>query len=231
MNKFLIVCILCLGILKDVNAQRRYAPNLPFYDNEKVHFGFLMGINNLDFKITTVDDNAESILVISAQNQTGLNLGVVSNFKLNRSFDFRVLPTLSLASRRIQYSIQDGDELIEESKEIESTLVGVPLLIKYKSERYKNTRAYVITGFNYSFDLASLKKANDKDNEIVKIVQNDIAYEIGVGFDFYLAYFKFSTEVKGTFGLTDVLYNDQSIYTSSIESMKTRGFTVTLTFE
>ena len=231
MNKFLIVCILCLGISQDTFAQRRSAPNLPFYDKEKVHFGFLMGLNNLDFKIKTIDGSPKSILIISAQNQAGLNLGVVSNFKVSRSSDFRVTPTLSLASRKISYSIIEDGELINESKEVESTLIGLPLSFKYKSERYNNTRAFVITGLGYTFDLASLKKIDDKGSDIIKIIQNDIAYEIGVGFDFYLTYFKFSTEIKGTFGLTDVLYDDDSIYTNSIESLKTRGFTITFTFE
>ena len=56
-------------------------------------------------------------------------------------------------------------------------------------------------------------------------------YEVGFGIDFYLEYFKFSPELKATFGLVDMLVNDESIYSSSIKKMLTRGFTVTLTFE
>ena len=56
-------------------------------------------------------------------------------------------------------------------------------------------------------------------------------YEVGFGIDFYLEYFKFSPELKATFGLVDMLVYDESIYTSSIKKMLTRGFTVTLTFE
>ena len=56
-------------------------------------------------------------------------------------------------------------------------------------------------------------------------------YEIGVGIDFYLEYFKFSPEFKATFGLLDMLVKEETIYSSSIKKMLTHGFTITLTFE
>ena len=42
-------------------------------------------------------------------------------------------------------------------------------------------------------------------------------YEIGVGIDFYLEYFKFSPEFKATFGLLDMLVKEETIYSSSIK--------------
>ena len=42
-------------------------------------------------------------------------------------------------------------------------------------------------------------------------------YEVGFGIDFYLEYFKFAPEFKATFGLVDMLVNDDSIYSSSIQ--------------
>ena len=63
------------------------------------------------------------------------------------------------------------------------------------------------------------------------INKNDFLYEIGLGFDFYLAYFKFSPEIKANFGLTNLIVDDGSIYSKSIKEMKTRGFTISITFE
>ena len=80
-------------------------------------------------------------------------------------------------------------------------------------------------------DLASQRNIDDEGLEIVKIKKDDFLCEIGLGLDFYLPYFKFSPEIKANFGLTNLIVRDGSIYSSSIKEMKTRGFTISITFE
>tara|TARA_B100000767_G_scaffold49818_1_gene44864 strand:+ start:19 stop:711 length:693 start_codon:yes stop_codon:yes gene_type:complete len=215
-----------------VCSQNYSAPqNLPNYDRKPIHFGFLIGLNNLDFEIKQNPNQSESIFVLKSQNQKGFNMGVVTNFRLNNNFDLRVIPTLSLAERQISYIIEDNAIPENFSRKIESTFIEFPIAFKYKSERYNNGRAYVLTGVKYSLDLASLRNINDEGLELVKLKQNDLSYEIGLGIDFYLSYFKFATEIKGTFGLLNLLKEDDSIYSNSIESLHSRGFTITFTFE
>jgi hypothetical protein len=227
------VCIILLTVLsQNIMAQRFSVPlNLPNYDNKTVHFGFLIGINALDFKLTPKTQIDQQLYVIKSQNQKGFNLGVVSNFRLSRSMDLRAIPTLSLAERRIQYTLNENFILTDINKKIESTFIEFPLSIKYKSNRYNNLRSYVITGLKYSLDLASQRNIDDEGLELVKIQQNDLSYEIGIGFDFYLPFFKFSPEFKANFGIINMLVNDGSIYSNSLKDMKTRGFTISLTFE
>ena len=166
-------------------SQNYHSPlNLPNYDLKTVHFGFLLGINNLDFKITKNPDVDESLFVLKSQDQKGFNMGVISNFRLNRNLDFRITPTLSLAERKIMYVIEENNVPIEEKKSIESTFIEMPLSLKFKSERYNNGRVYMLTGLKYSLDLASLRNINDEGLELVKIKENDISYEIGLGIDF-----------------------------------------------
>ena len=55
-------------------------------------------------------------------------------------------------------------------------------------------------------------------------------YEIGIGIDFYLEYFKFSPEFKATFWIVRYVGKEETIYSSSIKKMLTHGFTITLTF-
>lgn len=205
--------------------------NLPNYDRRAIHFGFLVGLNNLDFKIKQNPDQNESLFVLKSQNLRGFNMGVVTNLRLNNNFDIRITPTLSLAERQISYIIEENSIPENIKRKIESTFIELPVAIKYKSERYNNGRAYVLTGLKYSLDLASLRNINDEGLELVKLKQNDISYEIGLGIDFYLSYFKFATEIKGTFGLLNLLKDDDSIYSNSIESLHSRGFTITFTFE
>tara|TARA_Y100000813_G_C24158336_1_gene350865 strand:- start:1032 stop:1727 length:696 start_codon:yes stop_codon:yes gene_type:complete len=224
--------VLLLLISQNLLAQRYNVPlNLPNYDNKPVHFGFLVGLNTLDFKLTSISDIEDELFVIQSQNQKGFNLGVVSNFRLANSLDFRFIPTLSLAERKIFYTINENNILINENKKIESTFIEFPLSLKYKSSRYNNGKAYIITGLKYSIDLASQGNIDDDGLEVVKIKQNDFLYEIGLGLDFYLPYFKFSPELKANFGLRNLIVNDGSIYSRSIREMKTRGFSISFTFE
>ena len=88
-------------------AQRHTVPlNLPNYDRKPVHFGFLVGLNSMDFKITANAIQADTLFVIKSQNQKGFNLGIVSNFRLGRNTDLRFLPALSFAERDIIYTIE-----------------------------------------------------------------------------------------------------------------------------
>ena len=129
--------VLLLLISQNLLAQRYNVPlNLPNYDNKPVHFGFLVGLNTLDFKLTSISDIEDELFVIQSQNQKGFNLGVVSNFRLANSLDLRFIPTLSLAERKIFYTISENNILINENKKIESTFIEFPLSLKYKSSRY-----------------------------------------------------------------------------------------------
>lgn len=231
MKKIYKVALILL-LSQNLYAQRYNVPlNLPNYDNKPIHFGFLIGLNTLDFKLTPVSNVEDELFVIQSQNQKGFNLGVVSNMRLGNNLDFRFIPTLSLAERRIFYTLNDNAVLTNENKKIESTFIEFPISIKYKSSRYNNGRAYIITGMKYSLDLASQRNIDDEGLEIVKIKKDDFLYEIGLGLDFYLPYFKFSPELKANFGLTNLVVNDGSIYSRSIKGMKTRGFSISFTFE
>ena len=231
MKKIYKVALILL-LSQNLYAQRYNVPlNLPNYDNKPIHFGFLIGLNTLDFKLTPVSNVEDELFVIQSQNQKGFNLGVVSNMRLGNNLDFRFIPTLSLAERRIFYTLNDNTVLTNENKKIESTFIEFPISIKYKSSRYNNGRAYIMTGMKYSLDLASQRNIDDEGLEIVKIKKDDFLYEIGLGLDFYLPYFKFSPELKANFGLTNLVVNDGSIYSRSIKGMKTRGFSISFTFE
>ena len=218
--------------ITNIFAQRHTVPlNLPNYDRKAIHFGFLIGLNSMDFKISQNNISSDSLFILQSQEQKGFNLGIVSNLRLGRNSDLRFLPTLSFVSRRINYSIKNKDLVEQINKEVESTFIEFPINLKFKSNRYNNGRAYLITGAKYSIDLASKKNIEDDDNELIKLNKGDLMYEIGFGIDFYLQYFKFSPEFKATFGLINMLIPDDGVYNNSIEKLITRGFTLTFTFE
>jgi len=90
---------------------------------------------------------------------------------------------------------------------------------------------YVLAGARYSIDMVSQAKVRDKDKDIVKLKRYDYGYEIGLGFDFYLTYFKFSPEIKMFNGLNNLLVKDNSRYASPLEKLNSKIFLVSFLFE
>ena len=105
------------------------------------------------------------------------------------------------------------------TKQVESTYLEFPLDLKFKSTRIDNYRIYILAGWKYAIDMVSQAKVLAKDKEIVKLKKHDYGYEIGVGFDFYLTYFKFSPEIKMYNGLTNLLVQDGRRFSSPLNGL------------
>jgi hypothetical protein len=156
----------------------------------------------------------------------------VSNLRLGRYTDLRFIPTLVFGERHLNYGFIDSNGVSDEKvKKIESTLIDFPVYIKYKSARYNNFRTYVIGGLKYSMDIASQDNIEDEGKEIVKLKKNDLMGEIGFGIDFYLEYFKFSPQIKLSYGILNLLSKDETVYTRSINRLSTNSWMLSFTFE
>ncbi len=234
-KKYLVVFIaISVFSYTTANAQRVRIQNNPKYDLKPYHFGFALAANKMDFSIKPVENfnSLDSVMVIESQPQWGFNIGIVSNLRLGQSFDLRFIPTLSFGDRILNYSLVENDTFkITRPKKIESTFIDFPLILKYKSQRMNNARAYVLSGFRYSIDLASQAKKKDRKKDLIKLKQNDMLFEFGVGFDFYLTYFKFATEIKMAYGIRDLLERDNTVYTNSIKKLNSKIFQISFLFE
>lgn len=230
-----ILLILFLSGTNNVFCQKHKKPqNLMRYDFKKLHFGFTLGINNLDFNLQKNSNTItnDTLRTLYTKSQKGFNLGIVSNLSIGKYTDLRFVPALIFGERHLYYGFVDSLNINDERiKKIESTLIDFPIYIKYKSARYNNFRTYVIGGLKYSMDIASQDKIDDEGQEIVKLKRNDLMGEIGFGFDFYLEYFKFSPQIKLSYGFLNLLTKDSSIYTKSLNRLSTNGWMLSFTFE
>ncbi|MBS4012871.1 MAG: PorT family protein [Bacteroidetes bacterium] len=249
MNKLklftLVIILLIASASHSFSQKKRYiAPNLLHYDHKPYHFGFSIGLNKMNFALKSSEDL--SALDYSLQNRTifdtvysvlprheyGFNIGIVSNLKLGQHWDLRFIPTLTFGDRNIEYYGVRNGQAIKKIQKIESTFIDIPLHLKYKSVRMGNTRAYVIGGLKYSYDLASGEEKEDYEEEVLSsIKKNDYFYELGVGFDHYFFYFKFSMEIKAAFGIRDMINRDNTIFSNSIDQLKSQIIMVSLLFE
>jgi hypothetical protein len=233
-TKYLLIFIFLFIADKSFSQRHKKSQNLARYDYQKIHFGFTLGINELNFNLQKNSKTItnDTLKTLHTKSQKGFNLGIVSNLRLGKYTDLRFVPALIFGERHLDYgfidSLNTNDNQI---KRIESTLLDFPIYIKYKSERYNNFRVYVIGGLKYSMDIASQDRIDDEGKEIVKLKKNDLMGEIGFGLDFYLEYFKFSPQIKISYGLLNLLAKDQSVYTQSINYLTTNGWMLSFTFE
>jgi hypothetical protein len=191
-------------------------------------------VNISDFNMNLVPDfkYRDSIYQVETEAVAGLNLGIIANLRINEHFDLRFIPALSFAQRNLNYYLIYRDTargLVV--KTIESNYLEFPIDLKFKSARINNYRIYVLAGAKYSIDMISQASVEAKDKEIVKLRKFDYGYEIGLGFDFYMPYFKFSPEIKMYHGLNNLLVQDNKTFSRPLESMFSKNFVISLTFE
>ncbi len=234
MKKIFFIILLGLTfVVTESWAQRKKVQNLPNYDRQKIHFGFLLGINTTDFVIRRIPrfNTLDSLYVVESAPQTGFNLGIIANLRLAENFDLRFVPDLAFSQRNLEYTFYEAGIPITVFKEIESTFLEFPLDLKFKSNRVNNYRVYVIAGAKYTIDMVSQAKVENQDKDFVKLRKNDYGYQIGLGFDFYFERFKFSPEIKMYHGLRNLLVDDPKIFSTSLESLKSKVFLISFTFE
>ncbi len=215
--------------------------NLSDYEYKRLHFGFSIGANMMDFSILNADDffnttNYDEVYSVENQATVGFNLGPIVNFHLGEYFDFRTLITLSFGQRNLKYVALIDNNLsspildIHEMK-IASTYLEFPLLLKYKAMRINNFRPYIIAGVNPKIDLAAQKKIKESEMPKIRLNNFDIAGELGAGLDFYLVYFKFSIELKYSMGTKNMVVYDKTQFTKSIKRMNSNIWMISFHFE
>lgn len=168
----------------------------------------------------------------------GFSVGIISDLKLHENFSLRFQPGLEFGERRILYS-DDEDRLTPASgTTLESVVINLPFLLKYRAKRLDNYRPYLVGGFSYKMDVQAPSHLDVEDNVMVSIKPNYFCLEIGAGIDFYLPYFKFATELKFSLGLQDILNHkldpenpDAHYYTHSINRMNSKVVTLSFHFE
>lgn len=213
-------------------AQRERVENLPTFDRNKIHYGFYLGLNQNDFKLNlknSVIPNAD----ITVSPSAGFNVGLIADLRLHKNLNLRFEPGLVTNSKKIYFNHLNIQR--DSVREITSTYLHVPLLLKFSSDRYKNIRPYVLAGVSYDHNFSS-NEANQDDNSAgeFRMKTHNFMYEVGVGIDIYLYFFKFSPSIRGIFAINnEVKYDDDpnSQWTAPINYMGTRGVFLTFAFE
>jgi hypothetical protein len=168
-------------------------------DDKPYHFGFLLGFNTMDFGLQSSDYEIDGKHYNDdvSNLKAGFTVGIISNLKLHRFWDFRFTPTLHLGERELTYKLSGENKTTSVS--ITSIPICFPFYLKYSAERYNNIRPYLIGGIGCYVDLGRNKE------KAVLLRPFDVYFEVGMGCDIYFSFFKLAPELKVAFGNTNVL--------------------------
>jgi hypothetical protein len=83
----------------------------------------------------------------------------------------------------------------------EVTMVEFPLLFKYKAQRFNNSRMFFTAGGSAMF---RTKAQDEADIDFIVTTGKDFTVDLGIGFDMYFRYFKFSPEIRFSHGLNNI---------------------------
>ena len=211
--------------------------NLPNYYNQHLHFGFAIGINRANFLILPAEhfERLDSLKAVTSAPKPGFNIAIVSELRLHKYITLRFIPNLSFSERSLDFYFEGKKDTIIKHKAIESAFLNFPIDLKLRSKRVKNFSAYLLAGGGYNLDLASKRKVSNDglglNDQIVKLKRDDFSFEGGIGAEFYLQYFKFAIETKLTMGTINLLIKDGTIFSNSIDKLRSKVLTISLTFE
>ncbi len=235
MRKLVAIVILLLPALCALGQNYR-GTNLPRFDSKIYHFGFHLGFNTADYYLDRKPNlNFEdSLLSANTDNQPGFNLGIVASLNFTKNVSLRFTPTLSFQDRAINYVFYIDPETVDRyTKRVESTFIDFPVNFKFRTDRLNNIAPYVLVGAKFSVDMQSEKEVNQSlaDEIIIKTESTDYSMEFGGGMDFFLQYFKFGIELKMAVGIPNLLVPDGTQFSDPIESLRSRTFMISFTFE
>ena len=207
--------------------------NLENFQQQTMYFGFYLGFNSFDFK-TDYKTVGEDIQV---KKNTGFNVGLVADLRLQEYVNLRFEPGLYVTKRDLQYPASyfpTTPTYSDQLREVNSTYIHFPLLLKFSSLRTGNVRPYIVGGVSATLNLSSNSKSiDDNYGQRFRVKPWTTNYELGFGIDIFSEYFIFSPSIRGVFGLNDELIRDNnpnSPWTGTIESLKNRAVLINFTF-
>ena len=248
MKRILMLLLTGLVTLSVAAQSDRRVQHKPYIDLRPLHFGILIGTHLQDLELENVGPytmtdaegniSEQYILCEADKWNPGISVGVLAELRLSENFALRLTPTMHFGAKHLTFVNQLQKDAqgrpIQETQDMKSTYVSLPLNIKFAAPRWNNHRPYIMAGINPMINLTG------GDQDLLRIKKYDTMLEVGLGCDFYLPFFKLIPELKLCFGLADVLdknhvneLRDANLraYAGSVSSAQSKMFVLTFYFE
>ena len=247
MGKRFVTLFLAASSFLAAAAQERTVQNRPYTDLRKFHFGVFVGTHMQDIEFKNVgpqliemeDGSIVEKNVVCDQDRwdPGFNVGVLGELRLTENFQFRLAPAMYFGTRHIMfrnYSDPTNEKIIEEHQDLKTAYVSLAFDLIFAAPRFNNYRPYMMAGLNPMLNLSA------RDDDFLKLKNNDLFFEVGIGCDFYLPFFKLRPELKFMLGLSDCLDKkhadklkdkNMTMYSKSVSEAHCKMFVLTFYFE
>lgn len=235
----LLVCVMMVSksAAQYYSNKRIVNKTNPAYDErKKITYGFLMAFHSSTYQIkysdAFVDQSFDSLHSIEPDWSSGFVLGFIVNYRATEFLDIRITPQVGFYEHSLTYNYTrtTGTPVPPNEQVIETTMVELPILLKYKSVRRGNARMYMIGGIKPGLE-ASGKKDLDALTTRLGVSEFNIALESGLGFDFYYPLFKFSPEIRFSRGMNNLLKDTDNPFGQPLKRINTNTITVYLLFQ
>ncbi len=209
-----------------------YNRNFQDFQSKSFYFGITLGFNTSRYTPFRSEDFlfSDTIVAVNSLSGPGFNLNMIANAKIGQYFDFRFIPGISFAERRLNYT-RNARSQIATQRSVQSVFVELPFHFRYKSAPYKDKRLFVVAGAKYSYDVASESRTRQAE-DLVRISPHDFHVEYGAGIQFFFPYFIFSPEFKVSHGIGNTLIFNPNLDESTVlEKVLSRTFTISFHIE
>lgn len=230
-------------------AQARYnSISTSGQDDKLLSYGFfLAGHTNyyrLKYSDAFLDPNNTDLRRIQSivpVYTPGFSLGFLAVVRFHDQFNLLFTPKVGFYEFKTDINTYSDDLSNENPKEnsvgrsaqrivTEATMVEFPILFKYKAQRFNNNRMFFTAGGSAMF---RTKAQDEADLELLVTTGRDFTVDMGMGFDFYFKFFKFSPEIRFSHGLNN-LYKPEATdpeFADAIASLKRKSITLYLNFQ
>lgn len=230
--------VILILLIASLGSMAQYELNLPDHDDKKYYLGIGLIFNSSRFQMSHHPSflGQDSVMVVEPENTGGFGLAGIHTYRLSKRFEIRaIFPQLLFSYKNLTYHLKYPDAAKEEqkimTKRVESILLGLPVHLKFRSDRINNFRVYMFGGAKFEYDLSSNSTAR-KAEDLVKLKKYDFGVEAGIGFNFYFPVFILSPEIKISNGLINTHSRDPNLkFSSTIDKLQSRMIMFSLIFE
>lgn len=237
--KYAIVFAVAVLTAMAADAQRfnDKLQNRPYADLRQWHLGFSIGVHTQDISFThngLTTPDGHNWYMEQPSFSPGFCVNGLLDVRLSQWFNVRISPGMYFGNRDVtmlDVNTAGSDTPLSYRQNIKSAYLVLPVDLKFSGQRFRNCKPYITGGIMPAFDLTR------KRGDYLRFKSTDIYLTLGLGFDFYLPFFKLNPEVKFCFGLTDVidhkrtdLEDDPEKFQITQSLTKARSNMVVLTF-
>lgn len=216
------------------------------FDEKKFSFGYFLGANMMSYKVVPkaysvkylpesgepgVDENG--LVYLEQETSPGFSVGLIGRLRVNDYMDIKTEPGVHFGSRNLIFKNVE-DETKSNIREVKSTYVEIPLLLKIHGDRWVNTRPYIQGGIGYLANLQSNENKEDDNNVgVFRTTTHNFNWQAEIGVELYFKRFKLTPALKGMFFINNELVpdNETDQFSNTLNSLKTRAIVFSLKFE